>query len=88
MKKDDRILNEFIEAINRKFGPLLKKIILFGSRARGDHEADSDYDCRRSRRTKRTNKIKEGIFPKDFSKIISRLFRERQVGDYISKFVD
>ncbi len=26
--------------------------------------------------------IKEGIFPKDFSKIISRLFRERQVGDY------
>jgi len=26
--------------------------------------------------------IKEGIFPKNFSKIISRLFRERQVGDY------
>jgi predicted nucleotidyltransferase len=44
MKKDDRILNEFIEAINEKFVPLLKKIILFGSRARGDHEADSDYD--------------------------------------------
>ena len=45
MKKDDRILNEFIEAINRKFGPHLKKIILFGSRAREDNEADSDYDC-------------------------------------------
>jgi uncharacterized protein (UPF0332 family) len=26
--------------------------------------------------------IKEGIFPKSFSKIISRLFRERQEGDY------
>jgi uncharacterized protein (UPF0332 family) len=26
--------------------------------------------------------IKEGIFPKNFSKIISRLFRERQEGDY------
>lgn len=26
--------------------------------------------------------IKEGIFPKKFSKIISRLFRERQEGDY------
>jgi uncharacterized protein (UPF0332 family) len=26
--------------------------------------------------------VKEGIFPKNFSKIISRLFRERQVGDY------
>lgn len=45
MKKDDRILNEFIETINRKFGYHLKKIILFGSRARGDNEADSDYDC-------------------------------------------
>lgn len=26
--------------------------------------------------------IKEGVFPKNFSKIISRLFRERQQGDY------
>lgn len=26
--------------------------------------------------------IKTGIFPKSFSKTISRLFRERQVGDY------
>ena len=26
--------------------------------------------------------VREGIFPKNFSKIISRLFRERQVGDY------
>lgn len=26
--------------------------------------------------------IKEGIFPKEFSKLLSRLFRERQIGDY------
>lgn len=26
--------------------------------------------------------IKTGIFPKEFSKMISRLFRERQIGDY------
>jgi uncharacterized protein (UPF0332 family) len=26
--------------------------------------------------------VKTGIFPKDFSKLISRLFRERQTGDY------
>ena len=45
MKKDDRILNEFIKAVNQKFGTHLKKIILFGSRARGDYETDSDYDC-------------------------------------------
>ncbi|MCU0288552.1 MAG: hypothetical protein MUF15_19435 [Acidobacteria bacterium] len=27
-------------------------------------------------------KAEEGVFPKNFSKIISRLFRERQEGDY------
>lgn len=26
--------------------------------------------------------IKPGVFPKDFSRLISKLFRERQVGDY------
>lgn len=26
--------------------------------------------------------IKAGIFPKEFSKLMSRLFRERQIGDY------
>jgi uncharacterized protein (UPF0332 family) len=26
--------------------------------------------------------VKTGVFPKDFSKLISRLFRERQTGDY------
>lgn len=44
MKKDDRILDEFVEVINRRFGSSLKNIILFGSRARGDHDRDSDYD--------------------------------------------
>ena len=28
------------------------------------------------------NLIKTGVFPKDFSKRIARLFRERQIGDY------
>jgi len=26
--------------------------------------------------------IKTGVFPKEFSKLVSRLFRERQIGDY------
>jgi len=26
--------------------------------------------------------IKTGVFPKEFSKLVSRLFRERQTGDY------
>jgi uncharacterized protein (UPF0332 family) len=28
------------------------------------------------------NFVKTGVFPKDFSKQIARLFRERQIGDY------
>ncbi len=45
MKKDDWILNEFVEVTNKRFGKHLKDIILFGSRARGDYKTDSDYDC-------------------------------------------
>ena len=45
MKVEDRILNEFIDTVNRRLGTRLKKIILFGSRARGDESVDSDYDC-------------------------------------------
>lgn len=44
MKNDDRVLNEFIDAIHQRFGAHVRDIILFGSRARGDHSADSDYD--------------------------------------------
>ncbi len=45
MKKDDWILKEFVQVTNKQFGKHLKDIILFGSRARGDYETDSDYDC-------------------------------------------
>ncbi|HLP48731.1 MAG TPA: nucleotidyltransferase domain-containing protein [Candidatus Kapabacteria bacterium] len=45
MKNVDRILKEFISEIHQRFGDHLKNIILFGSRARGDHLLDSDYDC-------------------------------------------
>lgn len=40
---DDPVLQEFLEKIN----PLRKhitRVILFGSRARGEHRTDSDYD--------------------------------------------
>jgi predicted nucleotidyltransferase len=45
MKKEDSVLNRFIEEINLRLGHHLKDIILFGSRARGDYTSDSDYDC-------------------------------------------
>jgi predicted nucleotidyltransferase len=42
MEKDICILNQLTSFIVSKCSP--KKIILFGSRARGDHYDDSDYD--------------------------------------------
>jgi predicted nucleotidyltransferase len=40
----DKKLKNFIDQLRKRFGRNLKKIILFGSRARGDHTDESDYD--------------------------------------------
>lgn len=40
----DKILRIFIRQLRKEFGNHLKKIILFGSRARGDNAKESDYD--------------------------------------------
>ncbi|KPJ64770.1 hypothetical protein AMJ44_12140 [candidate division WOR-1 bacterium DG_54_3] len=40
----DKNLKIFIDQLRKHFGRNLKKIILFGSRARGDYTDDSDYD--------------------------------------------
>ena len=40
----DKKLKNFIDQLRKRFGRNLKKIILFGSRARGDHSEESDYD--------------------------------------------
>ncbi len=44
-KNEKEILDLFKKEMNKQFGNRLKKIILFGSRARGDGVNDSDYDC-------------------------------------------
>lgn len=44
LRKDDRILNYFIEQIRLSLPQGLKEIILFGSMARGDDTEGSDYD--------------------------------------------
>ncbi len=31
-------------ALEKLYGPRLKQVLLYGSRARGDHQPDSDYD--------------------------------------------
>ncbi len=45
MRKNDKILELFLTELRKNLGTHCKEIILFGSRARGDNEAQSDYDC-------------------------------------------
>jgi len=44
MKVEDKYLEIFVNKIREKCGQNLKRVLLFGSRARGDSEAASDYD--------------------------------------------
>lgn len=41
----DTVFESFVADLRRRLERRLKRIILFGSRARGDARADSDYDC-------------------------------------------
>lgn len=43
-EKVDNVINEFIEKTNKILGNRVKKIILFGSYARGDYKTNSDID--------------------------------------------
>ncbi len=40
----DKNINEFLSRVRGRFGERLKRVILFGSRARGDYTEESDYD--------------------------------------------
>jgi predicted nucleotidyltransferase len=41
---DDPVLARLREALTVMYGDRLERVVLFGSRARGDARADSDYD--------------------------------------------
>jgi predicted nucleotidyltransferase len=41
---DDPILRRFRAALDELYGERAERVLLFGSRARGDARADSDYD--------------------------------------------
>ncbi len=41
---DDPILKQFKAALNDMYGDQIDRVVLFGSRARGDAHDDSDYD--------------------------------------------
>lgn len=40
----DTIMNRYIAGVLKIYGPHLKSVILYGSYARGDYNADSDID--------------------------------------------
>ena len=42
---EDDVLDYFLKGIREQLGIHLKKVILFGSRARGEETSGSDYDC-------------------------------------------
>jgi uncharacterized protein len=41
---DDPVLKAAVEAVRAHYGDRVESIVLFGSRARGDHGPESDYD--------------------------------------------
>ena len=43
-KTTDPILHQFCAALGNIYGDRLDRVVLFGSRARGDARPDSDYD--------------------------------------------
>ena len=44
MTTSDPIISKFRKALDGVYGPRLERVVLFGSRARGDARANSDYD--------------------------------------------
>ena len=44
MTTTDPILSEFAQSVRKLYGPRVERIVLYGSRARGDDKPDSDYD--------------------------------------------
>jgi len=40
----EKVLQEFVESVRKRFGERIKRIILYGSYARGDYGDDSDID--------------------------------------------
>ncbi|MGO9547650.1 MAG: nucleotidyltransferase domain-containing protein [Rhodomicrobium sp.] len=44
MTKTDPIISKFRSALGKAYGPRLERVVLYGSRARGDAKPESDYD--------------------------------------------
>jgi uncharacterized protein len=43
-RNEEKAVNELLEGLKAEYGENLEKVILYGSRARGDHQEESDID--------------------------------------------
>jgi uncharacterized protein len=59
--RDDPILKRFRAALDEIYGDRIERVVLFGSRARGDARDDSDYDV--------------AVFLKDLADRVPELYR-------------
>lgn len=44
MANEDRIVADFLDRLTAVYGDRIERVVLYGSRARGDASAESDYD--------------------------------------------
>ncbi|HEU0154977.1 MAG TPA: nucleotidyltransferase domain-containing protein [Stellaceae bacterium] len=58
---DDPVLRRFRATLDEVYGPRLERVMLYGSRARGDAREDSDYDV--------------AVFLRDMADRIAELYR-------------
>ncbi len=59
--QDDPVLKRLRAAVTNVYGDRVERIVLFGSRARGDAHADSDYDV--------------AVFLRDIGDSVTELYR-------------
>lgn len=43
-EKEREVISDFVDKVRNAFGERVKKVILYGSRARGDADEESDFD--------------------------------------------
>lgn len=92
-KRDKQVIAEFKRRVPADIAPWVKKIIIFGSRARGDATSDSDLDLailvevnRTDLESRMENIVYDIMWDFDFEPVISlKIFQERKFTELAAK---